>query len=485
MNSKLVPVILSGGAGTRLWPVSREAHPKPFLRLADGESLLQKTFQRAAALPDVAEVLTVTQRDFYFQTKDEYAAINPAGLSCRYVLEPFGRNTAAAVMAAALLISQQYGPKTQMLVLPADHVVRDIGAFGAAVATARELAGQDWLVTFGIRPDSPQTGYGYIECAVPLAPTFSYQVARFVEKPEVELAQTFVDSGCHFWNAGMFCFCAGVLIDEMSRHALALATAVKHCLNVSAEAESLPEVLEIEPATFAQVPSISLDYALMEKSERVAVVACEMGWSDIGAWDALGDLTEADAAGNRVVGQAFLEDVSNCYLRSEDRVIGAVGVSDLMVIDTPDALLVAHRDRVQSVRELVGQMKSVGHDAYRLHRTVHRPWGTYTVLEENARYKIKRLVVKPGATLSLQLHHHRSEHWVVVSGMARVTNDEREYFVRENESTFISAGHRHRLENPGMLDLVMIEVQSGEYVGEDDIVRFDDQYGRASGSLAE
>ncbi len=480
MNSMLVPVILSGGAGTRLWPVSREAHPKPFLRLADGESLLQKTFQRAAALPDVAEVLTVTQRDFYFQTKDEYAPINPAGLTCRYVLEPFGRNTAAAVMAAALLISRQYGPKTQMLVLPADHVVRDIGAFGAAVTTARELAAQDWLVTFGIRPDSPQTGYGYIECAAPLAPTFSYQVARFVEKPGVALAQTFVDSGRHFWNAGMFCFCAGVLIDEMNRHAPTLATAVEQCLGVSTEQGSLTAMVEVDSATFAPVPSISLDYALMEKSERVAVVACEMGWSDIGAWDALGDLTEADTSGNRVVGQAFLEDVSNCYLRSEDRVIGAVGVSDLMVIETPDALLVAHRDRVQSVRELVGQMKAVGHEAYRLHRTVHRPWGTYTVLEENARYKIKRLVVKPGATLSLQLHHHRSEHWVVVSGMARVTNDEREYFVRENESTFIPAGHRHRLENPGMLELVMIEVQSGEYVGEDDIVRFDDQYGRTA-----
>lgn len=476
----LVPVILSGGAGTRLWPVSREAHPKPFLRLADGESLLQKTFLRAAALPDVSEVLTVTQRDFFFQTKDEYAIGNRTGLACRYVLEPFGRNTAAAVMAAALLLVRLHGPQALLLVLPADHIVRDKAAFGSAVAAACELAAQDWLVTFGIRPDSPQTGYGYIERAVPLAPTSAFQVARFVEKPGLAQAREFVDSGRYFWNAGMFCFRAGVLIEQMRLHAPELAAAVERCLDASAGVEALSATVELDAVTFAGVPSISLDYALMEKSGRVAVVSCDIGWNDIGAWDALGDLTEADRAGNRVIGEAFLEDVSNCYLRSGDRVIGAVGVSDLMVIDTPDALLVAHRDRVQDVRQLVGQMKAVGHEAYRLHRTVHRPWGTYTVLEENDRYKIKRLVVKPGATLSLQLHHHRSEHWVVVSGMARVTNDTQEYFVRENESTFIPAGHRHRLENPGMLELVMIEVQSGEYVGEDDIVRFDDQYGRTA-----
>lgn len=483
----LFPVILSGGAGTRLWPVSREAHPKPFMRLADGQSLLQKAFQRAAALPGVTEVLTVTNREVYFKTEDEYQAVNGGGLSTAYILEPFGRNTAPAIAAAALHIAQEHGGDAIMLVTPADHLIADQSAYADAVTQAAQLAQAGHLVTFGIRPDSPETGFGYIETADQLffsggesktAPV-PYKVARFVEKPSLEMAQEYLASGHFLWNSGMFCFKAASLLAELQVHAPQVVTAAQACLSASrkTQGERL-SLIELDAGTFEKAPDISIDYALMEKASNVAVVACEIGWNDIGSWSAISNLAEPDGNGNRVIGDILLHDVKNTFIQSEGHLIGAVGVEDLIVVDTPDALLIAHRDRVQDVRQIVSQLKLAGHEAYRLHRTVHRPWGDYTVLEESSRFKIKRIVVKPGASLSLQMHHHRSEHWIVVSGMARVVNGEREILVNSNESTYIPAGHKHRLENPGVIDLVMIEVQSGDYLGEDDIVRFDDRYGR-------
>ncbi|HET7731218.1 MAG TPA: mannose-1-phosphate guanylyltransferase/mannose-6-phosphate isomerase [Usitatibacter sp.] len=469
---RLIPTILCGGAGSRLWPVSRELHPKPFIRLADGESLLHKAFLRGARQAGAAEVLTVTNRELLFKTRDEYAEVNLAAMPTSFILEPFGRGTAAAVAAAALRVAAVHGEDAVMLVLPADHLIADEAAFAAAVAEASRLAQSGRLVTFGIRPEGPETGYGYIEAS-------GRDVVRFVEKPTLEVARTYVESGRFLWNSGMFCFTAGTLLAEMEQHCPDVLQAVRACLERSTIAQGAGfSQLELEPESFARVPDISVDYALMERSRRVAVVPCSIGWSDIGSWSAIGDLTAPDAQQNRVEGRAFLHEVTSCYIRGEGRIVGAVGVDNLLIIDTADALLVAGRAHAQDVKQIFAQLKAQGHEAHRLHRTVHRPWGTYTVLEEGPGFKIKRIEVKPGASLSLQMHHHRSEHWVVVSGSAKVVNGERELTVATNESTFIPAGNKHRLENPGHHDLVMIEVQSGPYLGEDDIVRFDDKYGR-------
>lgn len=470
----VVPVILCGGAGSRLWPVSRECRPKPFIRLADGQSLLQKVFRRGANLPDVAEILTVTNRELLFATRDEYAAVNPRGLPTPFLLEPFGRNTAPAVAAASLSIAERHGGDALVLVLPADHLIADEAAFAAAVARAEDLAGGGAIVTFGIEPERAETGYGYIEAE-------GQRVLRFVEKPDAETARAYVESGRFLWNSGMFCFAAGAMLAELARHCPAVIEAVRPALDQARpHGETGGARLELEEASFARAPDISIDYAVMEKSDRVAVVPCRIGWNDIGSWTALGDLVEADAQGNRVLGEALLHDVSNCFIQGDGRMIGAIGLDNLIVVDTPDALLVANRDRAQDVRAIYAELKRRGHDTHKTHRTVARPWGTYTILGEGPGFKIKRIEVKPGASLSLQMHYHRSEHWIVVSGMARVVNGTRDMLVNTNESTFIPAGHRHRLSNPGLIDLVMIEVQNGVYLGEDDIVRFEDKYGRLS-----
>ncbi|MCO8165010.1 mannose-1-phosphate guanylyltransferase/mannose-6-phosphate isomerase [Pseudomonas sp. 21LCFQ010] len=476
--STLIPCIVAGGSGTRLWPVSREAMPKPFMRLPDGESLLQKTFNRATHLPGVERLLTVTNREVYFRTVDDYRPLNKQRAKLDFILEPAGRNTAPAIAAAALHVSALYGAQSQLLILPADHLIADVPAFEAAVARARELAEQGWLVTFGILPDKPETGFGYIEKGQALNGA-GYQVARFVEKPDAATAKAWVDGGLHLWNAGMFCLRVDVLLAELQAHAPDVLEAVQACLDKSTSKQGSNELqLELDAELFAQVPDISIDYALMERSAKVAVVPCQLGWSDIGSWQALRELTPADANGNQFNGETVLHDVHNCYIDSPKRLVGAVGLENLIIIDTPDALLVADGNRTQDVKLIAQQLKRQNHEAYRLHRTVTRPWGTYTVLEEGKRFKIKRIVVHPQASLSLQMHHHRSEHWIVVSGMATVTNGEREFMLDTNESTFIKPGHTHRLVNPGVIDLVMIEVQSGEYLGEDDIVRFTDIYGR-------
>jgi len=453
--------------------VSRDLHPKPFIRLADGQSLLQKAFLRGAALPGVTEILTVTNRELFFKTEDEFREVNQARLATSFILEPFGRNTSAAIAAATLHIAKEHGEDIVMLVLAADHLITDQDAFAKAVAEATALAQQGNLVTFGIQPDAPETGYGYIEAE-------GNKVLSFVEKPSLDKAREYLASGSFLWNSGMFCFTAGTMLQAMEQHCPEILSATKVCIEQSrmAVGKGFAE-LTLDPDSFAHVPDNSIDYSVMEQSSKVAVVPCNIGWSDIGSWSALGDLSAPDGAGNRIDGEALLHDVTNCYIQSNKRVVGAVGIDNLIIVDTPDALLVADKSRAQDVKHLYAKLKARGHEAHKHHLTVHRPWGTYTVLEEDLGFKIKRIVVKPGASLSLQMHHHRSEHWVVVSGMAKVLNGDQELFVRTNESTYIPAGYKHRLENPGMLNLVMIEVQSGAYLGEDDIVRFEDTYERA------
>jgi len=473
----LIPVILSGGAGTRLWPVSREGHPKPFMKLHDGETLLQKTYRRAAAVADGGELLTVTNRDYYFMSKDELARSLPASvINSSFLLEPCGRNTAPAVLLAALYAYHRLGAEATLLVLAADHLIQDQAAFEQAVHQAAELAGQGHLVTFGIPPLAPETGFGYIECGEPLGA--GLRVKRFVEKPDRETAEGYLASGTFLWNSGMFCLRADILLREFELLCPELFAAANACWQATLATGEQGRMLEFSAESFAALEDISIDYAVMEKSERIAVVPAAMGWSDIGSWSAVQALFPADAHNNRATGDAILVDSHNVFVQSEDRLVATVGVDNLMIVDTPDALLVAHPDQAQAVKQVVAQLKARNHASYRLHRTVARPWGTYTVLEEGPRFKIKRIEVKPGASLSLQMHHHRSEHWIVVRGMAKVTNGEQETFISANESTYIPAGHRHRLENPGLLTLVMIEVQSGEYLGEDDIVRFEDRYGR-------
>lgn len=489
---KLIPTILCGGAGSRLWPVSRELHPKPFIRLADGQSLLQKAWLRGAVLPGVVEVLTVTNRDLFFKTQDEYsevAGVVGRDLANSYVLEPFGRNTAPAIVAAAIKIAEGHGEDALMLVLAADHLIADQPAFARAVEQASQMALQGKLVTFGIKPEGPETGYGYIEADMSEhirsleGDELGFVVRRFVEKPNLEKAKEYVASGNYQWNSGMFCFSAGTLLREMGVHCPDILKATRDCVSRSqtSTGKNFSQV-QLDAESFSMVPNDSIDFAVMEKSSCVAVVPCSIGWSDIGSWDALGDLTNPDECGNRIEGEAVLHDVSNSFIKSRERLVGAVGVSNLIVIDTPDALLVAERSRAQDVKHLYASLKASGHEAHKLHRVVSRPWGSYTVLEVGDCFKIKRIEVKPGASLSLQMHYHRSEHWIVVSGMARVVNGDNEILVGTNESTYIPAGHKHRLENPGLLPLVMIEVQSGAYLGEDDIVRFDDVYGRVTGN---
>jgi len=477
----LIPVILSGGAGTRLWPVSREGHPKPFMTLPDGQTLLGKTYQRAAGLLGThGDIVTVTNRDYYFQSKDHYQDAHLGHHRGHFVLEPVGRNTAPAIAAAALSLQALHGNEAILVVMPADHLIQNEDAFKTAVRHAVKLAEAGHLVTFGVIPTAPETGFGYIERGEPLDEQGAAKVARFIEKPDLQTAMHYLESGNFLWNSGMFCFSVGTLLAQLQLHAPQLLEQVDACLAASATVETggcLQQ--ELSATHFAEMTDISIDYALMERSDKVVVVPAGFDWSDIGSWGAVSALVAADAQNNRASGEALFIDSHNNFVQSDGRMVATLGVDNLIVIDTADAVLIAHADRAQDVRKVVKQLKEKEHESYRLHRTVSRPWGTYTVLEEGPRFKIKRIVVKPGAKLSLQMHHHRNEHWVVVEGMAKVTNNgSGSHLVAKNESTFIAAGHKHRLENPGVIDLVIIEVQSGEYLGEDDIVRFEDQYGR-------
>ena len=480
---KLIPVILSGGAGTRLWPASREAEPKPFIAMPDGQSLLQKVLARAFALGGVAEVpevLVVTNRDHLFRTVDERIHL-PAGddAPLRFVLEPAGRNTAPAIALAAHAAAATHGPDAILLVLPADHLINDVAAFQVAVLEAAAHAADDRLLTFGIAPTRPEPGFGYIECGERISDA-GYAVTRFVEKPPVATAQSFLDAGNYVWNSGMFCFRAGAFLDSLASLApeLAGAAAALWRGHRTGMFDRMATV-EFDPEAFAQLPNLSVDYAVMEKADNVACVRGKFDWSDIGSWQALSEVMPADHLGNRQTGRTMAISTRNTSIHAGDRLVAVVGVDDLVIVDTPDAVLVAHRDRTQSVKDIVAELKKNGDERYRFHNTTARPWGSYTVLQEGPGFKIKRIEVKPGHTLSLQMHHRRSEHWVVVTGVAEVTCGERVYPLGVNESTFIPVGTKHRLANRADAALIMIEVQCGEYVGEDDIVRIDDRYGRA------
>jgi mannose-1-phosphate guanylyltransferase/mannose-6-phosphate isomerase len=423
-------------------------------------------------------VLTVTGRDYYFLTRDEYANHPAANLDkLPFLLEPAGRNTAPAVLLAALDVETRLGADATLLVLPADHLIRDIDAFVADATRAVALARDGWLVTFGIRPTHPETGFGYIRMGKAIAGSEGRSVGAFVEKPNHATAESYVASGDYVWNSGMFCFRVDALLEVAAKVCPDVLAAARAC---HAGATSHESPIEFAREAFLLQPDISIDYAIMERAPRVAVVPASFDWSDIGSWKAMSDLeAEADAAGNRVRGQAIVVESENCYIQSDARMVAAVGVKDLVIVDTGDAVLVADRERAQQVKLVVERLRAENHDAAAFHKTVHRPWGSFTVLEDAADCKVKRLVVKPGHVLSLQLHHRRSEHWTVVDGTAKVRIGERELMLNRNESAYIPINTVHRLENPTDRDVHLIEVQCGDYFGEDDIVRLEDRYGRA------
>jgi mannose-1-phosphate guanylyltransferase/mannose-6-phosphate isomerase len=479
----IVPVILSGGPGTRLWPVSREGLPKPFMKVAGDRSLLQETLLRGEGLPGAERPLVVTNRDYLFLSRDEVDALGGAVRPARFLLEPVGRNTAPAILMAAIAVAHWHGEDAVMLAMPADHVIEDSAAFGAAVAQAANLARAGRLVTFGIRPTRPETGYGYIELGERLGAD-GHRVKRFVEKPDAARAREFVQDPAFLWNSGIFCFRARDMLAAFDALEPALAKAGRDCWTASVPATSSADAVELDKACFAAMRSVSIDYAIFERAPEVAVVPCSIGWSDVGSWKEIADRYAPDAAGNRCEGDVMFFDSRDSFVMADGRMAAAIGVSNLIVVDTPDALLVADRERTQDVKKIVERLKASGSDKHALHLTVARPWGTYTVLQDASRFKIKRVEVKPGASLSLQMHHHRNEHWVVVNGTALVVNGEETMELQPNESTYIPAGNKHRLSNPGKENLVIIEVQVGDYLGEDDIVRFEDRYGRVEAAPA-
>ncbi|RCX00360.1 mannose-1-phosphate guanylyltransferase/mannose-6-phosphate isomerase [Marinomonas foliarum] len=464
---KIIPVILSGGVGSRLWPLSREHFPKQCLPLTDKEySLLQQTMLRTLSL-EVADPIVVCNEDHRFLIAQQLQSIGVEKSSI--VLEPKGRNTAPAIALAALETLRSQSDDALMLVLPADHVIRDIDAFEATIKQAVELAKQDALVTFGVQPTRPETGYGYIRSGE------NFSVVEFVEKPNAETAQAYLDSGEYLWNSGMFLFSAQAYLDELALYRADIFQAVSQ-----AYAQRLDDLdfVRIDAELFGQCPEESIDFAVMESTKKAKVVPYTGDWSDIGAWDALYDYADKDADNNVLLGDVMSEDSSNCLVRSESRLVAVVGVNDLVVVETADAVLVMDKNNAQDVKKIVKRIKAEHREEHMYHTTVHRPWGSYQTVDLGIRHQVKRIMVKPGEKLSVQMHHHRAEHWVVVSGTAKVQNGEQEILLTENESTYIPVGVVHALENPGKIPLELVEVQSGSYLGEDDIVRFSDRYGR-------
>jgi len=468
------PVILSGGSGTRLWPMSRAALPKQLLPLASDFSLLQDTVNRLSGMPEIADPLMVCNVEHRFMIAEQMRQIHSRPRAIE--LEPIGRNTAPAIAVAALMLSRD-DPDALMLVLPADHLIGDLGAFHEAIRTAAVAAQKGHLATFGIVAAKPETGYGYIRKGAPLADAAgAYQVAAFVEKPDLTTALQYVDSGDYFWNSGMFLFRASDFLNELQR----LRPDILDASRAALDAATLDlDFVRLDPAAFETCPSDSVDYAVMEHTQRAAVVPADMAWNDIGAWTALWDVADKDEQGNACRGDVMLENAQNNFVRAETRMVAMLGVSDLVVVETADVVLVAHKDQVQDVKKLVDRLKAEKRCEHLIHKQVYRPWGWYEGIDEGERFQVKRIMVKPGEKLSLQMHHHRAEHWIVVSGTAQVTCGDNVALLTENQSTYIPLGTSHRLENPGKIDLHMIEVQSGTYLGEDDIVRFEDIYQRS------
>jgi mannose-1-phosphate guanylyltransferase / mannose-6-phosphate isomerase len=471
---KIWPVILSGGSGTRLWPLSRTLYPKQLLALTTSDTMLQATALRTVEASRFHPAIIVAGEDHRFLIKGQLEArkLEPKAI----LLEPEGRNTAPAVAIAAIEILKS-DPDAIMLVMPSDHVIADVPAFHSAIAAAAIAARAGKLVTFGIKPQSAETGYGYIEMGVPLDTSDVRGVTRFVEKPDMATAQSYVSSGKYLWNGGIFLFSARSYLGALKLHAPEIVTACETAMQHA----SIDGVFVRPDATaFASAPSISIDYAVMEKTGNAAVVPVDMGWSDVGSWAALWEIADKDASSNAISGDVIVVNSRNNLLRVEGGpAIATVGLEDMIVVSTPDAVLVARRDQAQDVKKVVDTLKAAGRSEGSAPAVMHRPWGTYQTTDSGERFQTKRIVVNPGAKLSLQMHHHRSEHWVVVSGTAMVTNGNQVIMLQENQSTYIPAGTQHRLENPGKVPLHLIEVQCGSYLGEDDIVRFEDTYGRA------
>lgn len=500
----IVPVIMSGGAGTRLWPLSRELYPKQLLPLVNDCTMLQETQLRLNGLQNLAEPLVVCNESHRFMVAEQMRQAGcPAGA---ILLEPAGRNTAPAVAVAALQ-AQRAGADPVLLVLPADHVIVDAETFRGAVVAGAELARDGKLVTFGIVPTKAETGYGYIRAGERLGCNRSaegrvtsaeeyqspavkelhsalstqhpaltgYTVASFVEKPDLPTAESYLASGDYYWNSGMFMFRASRYLEELEKFAPQMLDCCREALE---KAQRDLDFVRLDAEAFAACPKDSIDYAVMEKTAEAVVIPLDAGWSDVGSWSALWEVGQADGAGNVMRGDVLTHDSRNCYLHSSGRMVAAVGLEDHVVVETADAVLVARRDRAQDVKAIVEQLKAQGRGEALLHRRVNRPWGSYESIDHSERFQVKRITVNPGASLSLQMHHHRAEHWIVVKGTARITRGDDTLVISENQSTYIPLGVKHRLENPGLIPLELIEVQSGAYLGEDDIVRFEDKYGR-------
>lgn len=463
------PVILSGGSGTRLWPLSRAEHPKQLLALANGETLLQATARRAAGLPNVRPAIVVTGEEHRFLVRDQLATADCAP-ECIY-LEPEGRNTAPAIALAALHLAAT-APDALMLVLPADHLIADTTAFAVAVATAQPAASQGWLCTFGVSPSYPETGYGYIHVGAPLssAPQVS-QVNRFVEKPDLRLARQLIDEGGHLWNSGIFLFTARAFLNEMQEHRPDILIAATAAWQGRTKDMGF---LRPQEDIFRTCANLSIDYAVMQVTSRAAVVAANFSWSDVGSWDAVWRAAPKDSSNNSVSGDVVLANTSNSYVRAEHRLVAVVGMDNVTVVETADAVLIMNKDSAQDIRTVVEQLRASGRNELIRQLRVHRPWGWYESTDRGDRFQVKRITVNPGKKLSLQMHHHRAEHWIVVSGTALVSIGGMTQILTENQSAFVPLGLKHQLENPGHIPLQLIEVQSGSYLGEDDIIRFED-----------
>ncbi len=472
----IIPVILAGGSGTRLWPYSRELYPKQLLPLVDRNTMIQNTVLRLSGLEGLNRPIVVCNENHRFLVAEQLreAGVRPE----RIVLEPVGRNTAPAVAVAALCASK-IDPEALLLVLPADHHIADEKSFQEAIRTGARLAFERHLVTFGILPTAPETGYGYIEEGDEIFSAGNnrqaLKISRFVEKPDRETAQRYVQSGKYVWNSGIFMFKASRVLEELERFVPEIVTA---CRDAFEAGKSDFDFYRLDVDAFQSCPSDSIDYAVMEKTDSGAIIPLDAGWSDLGSWDALWSIHPKDENQNVAVGDTLLEDVKSSYIRATSRLVAAIGVENHVIVETPDAVLISTWDRAQDVKLLVQRIKSTQREEALTHRTVYRPWGSYECINSASRFQVKLITVKPGAKLSLQKHHHRAEHWVVVHGTALVTKGEEQILLKEDESTYIPLGVSHRLENPGKIPLEIIEVQSGSYLGEDDIVRFDDIYGR-------
>lgn len=473
---KIVPVILCGGAGSRMWPLSRESYPKQFLNLYGDQTLLQQTVTRLSRIDQIAAPILIANNEQRFIVAEQLRMADISDASI--VLEPTGRNTAPAV-ALASFVAIDKDPDAILVILPSDHVIINNALFQDLVLDAVEIALQGKLVTFGIVPTDANTGYGYILKGETLHEDNKiHRVASFVEKPNFEKATEYYASGDYYWNSGMFVFSARTYLNELGKWQPKILENVRHALELGAKSY---DFIRVDSEAFASCPSLSIDYAVMEHTEHATVIAANgLGWSDIGSWNALAEITPADEYGNNILGDVITEDVKSSYLRSENRMLAVLGVENLIVIETADAVLVAHKDNAQDVKKIVEKLRLYGRTESVMHRKVYRPWGSYEALDSGGRFQVKRIIVNPGSSLSLQMHYHRAEHWIVVSGTARVVNGESTILLSENQSTYIPIGTKHRLDNPGKLPLELIEVQSGGYLGEDDIVRFEDVYGRVT-----